>query len=227
MLLVDTADPVLLADALAFPGVQGFTTNPTLIARAAGVESLSREDYVRAARGLCGFAARTPAVRHFMIQAVGDGDEAVAQAAVYSGDIRPQANQTLWIKLAPTRASLGSCRRISELGCATLATAVFTPTQAYVAMEAGADGVAVYLGRLMRAGGDWRAQLAQIVEIVRDAEKLLLLASFQTRESIEAGLAFSRDLTLPPSLLEELLASAQADAAMEAFDARIVPTLRG
>ena len=57
MLLVDTADQNAILDALKFPGVQGFTTNPTLIARAAGAEALSLDEYVAAARKLCGMSA--------------------------------------------------------------------------------------------------------------------------------------------------------------------------
>lgn len=221
MLLVDTADPAVIADALTFPGVQGFTTNPTLIARAAGTESLTRDEYVRAALGLCAFAARRPEVRHFMIQSVGDAEDVLAQARIYAKSLPSGAGAKLWIKLLPTRPGLACCRRLEEIGCASLATAVFTPAQAYVAMEAGADGVAIYLGRLMRTQGDWRTQLERIVEIVREAEKLLLLASFQNAETIDTGLAFSRDLTLPPHLLGGLLNSPQSQEAIDAFEARL------
>lgn len=221
MLLVDTADPAAIADALTFPGVQGFTTNPTLIARAAGTDSLTREEYVRATLGLCALAARRPEVRHFMIQAVGDAEDALAQATIYARSLPAGTGAKLWIKLPPTRDALNCCRRLEEIGCDSLATAVFTPAQAYVAMEAGADGVAVYLGRLMRTQGDWRPQLEHIVEIVREAGKLLLLASFQNRATIETGLAFSRDLTLPPHLLGELLLAPQTEEAIETFAARL------
>lgn len=222
MLLVDTALESAIEEALAFPGVQGFTTNPTLIARAAGVETLTRDAYILAARKLCALAARRPEVRHCMIQAVGDADATLSQAETYAGDLPPTAEKKLWIKLAPTRAGLGCCRRLEALGCASLATAVFTPAQAYVAMEAGADGVAVYLGRLMRTQENWREQLQQIAEILRDAQRLLLLASFQTPDTIDAGLGFSRNLTVPPTLLRELLHAAQSEEAMRAFETRVL-----
>jgi transaldolase len=221
MLLVDTADPAAIADALEFPGVQGFTTNPTLIARAARVESLTRDDYITAALKLCDFAVQSSKVRHFMIQAVGDPDEAVSQAKTYAKALSAGADKKLWIKLLPTQTHLNCRRQFEEIGCASIATAVFTPAQAYVAMEAGADGVAVYLGRLMRTESDWRPQLKRIADILREARKLLLLASFQNRETIETGLAFSQNLTVPPMLLGEMLRSPQAEEAIEAFDARI------
>lgn len=221
MLLVDTADPNAIAEALTFPGVQGFTTNPTLIARASGGEALTREAYRAAALELCALATQRPEVRHFMIQAVGEGREAVSQAETYVSSLRSKTAAKLWIKLPPTRASLACCRSIRETGCASLATAVFTPAQAYVAIEAGADGVAVYLGRLMRTESDWRPQLARIAGIVREAQKMLLLASFQSLETIEAGLAFSQNLTVPPALLGDLLRSPQAEEAIDAFNGLI------
>lgn len=221
MLLVDTADPAAIEEALAFPGVQGFTTNPTLVARAAGVETLTRDDYVHAARRLCALAAQRSDVRHFMIQAIGDGEDVVSQAKTYSEALPPGSDQKFWIKLPPTRAFLNSCGRIEALGCASLVTAVFTPAQAYLAMEAGADGVAVYLGRLMRTDSDWRPRLERIVDIMREARKLLLLASFRDQETIETGLAFSRNLTAPPALLGEMLSSPQAQEAIDAFNAHV------
>ena len=223
MLLVDTADPTAIAEALTFPGVQGFTTNPTLIARASGNETLTRAAYIEAALRLCALATQSREVKHFMIQSVGDAEAAVSQATTYAQSLPGGARAKLWIKLPPTREAMTCCRPIAEIGCATLVTAVLTPAQAYVAMEAGADGVAVYLGRLMRTESDWRRRVEQIVEIVGEAQKLLLLASFQSRETIETGLSFSRDLTLPPTLLGELLHSAQAEEAIHAFEARVTP----
>lgn len=223
MLLVDTADPTAIEDALAFPGVQGFTTNPTLIARASGSERMTRKAYVEAALQLCALATGKREVRNFMLQSVGDAEATLSQAETYARSLPAGGGVKLWMKLPPTREGLSCCRPIAAIGCATLVTAVMTPTQAYVAMESGADGVAVYLGRLMRTESEWRRHLEQITEIVGEARKLLLLASFQSRETIEAGLAFSRDLTLPPALLDELLRSQGAEEAIHAFEARITP----
>ncbi|MBG0798498.1 hypothetical protein IYX23_12540 [Methylocystis sp. L43] len=222
MLLVDTADQDAILKALKFPGVQGFTTNPTLIARAAGAEALSLDEYVAAARKLCGMSADIGAIRHLMIQAVGSADDALRQAACYVGDLKAARGKKLWIKLAPTRTSLLCCAALKEKECASLATAVFTAAQAYVAMEAGADGVAVYLGRLMRREKDWEKQLDAIAAIVKSAERTLLLASFSDRQTVEVGLQYSRDITVPPSVLDDLLTSALSKEAIEAFDKNIV-----
>ncbi len=222
MLLVDTADQDAILKALKFPGVQGFTTNPTLMARAAGAEILPLNEYVAAARKLCEMSADVGVIRHLMIQAVGGADDTLRQAACYVDDLKAAHETKLWIKLAPTRASLECCAALKEMGCASLATAVFTTAQAYVAMEAGADGVAVYLGRLMRHERDWEQQLENIAAIVKSADRTLLLASFPDRQTVEIGLRYSRDITTPPSVLDELLTSALSQEAIEAFDKKVL-----
>ncbi len=221
MLLVDTADQNAILDALKFPGVQGFTTNPTLIARAAGAEALSLDEYVAAARKLCGMSADVGSIRQLMIQAVGSADDALRQATCYLDDLKTAREKKLWIKLAPTAPSLACCRALKDIGCASLATAVFTAAQAYVAMEAGADGVAVYLGRLMRRERDWEKQLESVAAIVKSAERTLLLASFPDRQTVEAGLRYSHDITAPPSVLEDLLTSSLSQEAIKAFDEKV------
>jgi transaldolase len=222
MLLVDTADQQAILNALEFPGVQGFTTNPTLMARAAGAETLSLDDYIAAARKLCKMSADIGAIQHLMIQAVGGRDETLSQATLYLDELKATHDKKLWLKLAPTPTSLACCSALKELGCASLVTAVFTATQAYVAMEAGADGVAVYLGRLMRLERDWESQLASIAAIVKSAERTLLLASFPDRQTIEVGLRYSRDITAPPAVIEELLKSSLSQEAIEGFDEKVV-----
>ncbi|CCJ07246.1 transaldolase family protein [Methylocystis sp. SC2] len=222
MLLVDTADQNAILDALKYPGVQGFTTNPTLIARAAGAEALSLDEYVGAARKLCKISADVDAIRQLMIQAVGGPDEIPRQTIRYLDELKTAREKKLWIKLAPTAPSLACCRALKDLGCASLATAVFTAAQAYVAMEAGADGVAVYLGRLMRHESDWEKQLEAIAAVVKSADRTLLLASFPDRQTVEVGLRYSRDITAPPSVLEDVLTSSLSQEAIEAFDKRIV-----
>ncbi len=221
MLLVDTADQDAILKALQFPGVQGFTTNPALMARAAGAEVLSLDEYVGAARKLCKMSADSDAIRHLMIQAVGDAGDIRRQATLYLDDLKAARDKQLWIKLTPTPASL-SCRpALKDMGCATLVTAVFTPAQAYVAMEAGADGLAVYLGRLMRLEPDWEGKLETIAAIVKSAGRTLLLASFPDRQTVDIGLRYSRDITAPPAVLDELLTSSLSQEAIKGFDEKV------
>lgn len=221
MILVDTADAGAIDRALAFPGVCGFTTNPLLIARAAGRASLTLPDYVAAGETLCRLAKARAGVRHVMIQAVDEPGQALDQARAWREALAPAGHARLWIKLPPTPGHLALCGELARLGCASLVTAVFTAAQAEVAMSAGADGVAVYFGRLTRGDPDGEAVVARIAHCVRRAGRLLLLASLADAMLIECALAYSADLTLPPEMLAGLLAAPGTTRALEQFDAAI------
>lgn len=218
MLLIDTADKALITEAIANPAVSGFTTNPTLMARAAGLDAIDPESYIRQATELCELPVAHPSIRDVMIQGIGSPDEILAQAKIYRDTLRSSGVATrLWIKLMPTTESFQIIPHIKALGCATLVTAVFTPPQAYMAMEAGADGIAVYVGRLMRAEQMWHAPLELMADIVHIAERTLLLASFPDLATVEQALRYSRDLTVPPAVLQEFLRSPHTADADQKF----------
>lgn len=221
MILIDTADPRAIDRALAFPAIGGFTTNPTLIARAAGVTALSLADYVAAGAELCRFATARAGVRHVMIQAVGEPHRALDQARAWRDALKPATHARLWVKLPPTPGHVALCGDLARLGCASLVTAVFTAAQAEVALGAGADGVAIYFGRLTRDAADGEAVVARIAHCVRRAEKMLLLASLANAALIENALAYSADMTLPPDILDALLAAPGSAQAMTQFDAAV------
>jgi transaldolase len=223
MLLVDTADPTLILEAIKSPAVHGFTTNPTLMARAANVESLPISEYISRARNLC-HLSRDSGIKHLkdlMIQVVGSPAEMLKQTSTYVEHLGTSTNAQLWIKLCPTQESIACCESIKNLGCKALVTAVFTTAQAYVAMESGADGIAVYVGRLMRLEKDWKDQLKRIAQVVHTAGKTLLLASFPDHQTVEVALEYSQDLTLPPNILKELLTSPHTEDALKIFDSKI------
>lgn len=221
VILVDTADAGAIDRALAFPAVYGFTTNPALIARAAGVTSLSLTDYVEAGETLCRLAKARAGARHVMIQTAGEPGRALDQAQAWRDALAPATHARLWIKLPPTPGHLALCGELARLGCASLVTAVFTAAQAEVAMGAGADGVAVYFGRLTRGQPDGEAVVARIAHCVRRAGKMLLLASLAEPALVERALAFSADLTLPPDMLDALLTAPGTTQALAQFEAAV------
>ncbi len=224
MLLVDSADLELLNKALRAPFVRGFTTNPNLMARSAYRESIGIAEYVELAKILCTMRLEgiAPSRMEVMIQGIGKADEIEKQATEYVSAIQSQAvDVRLWIKLMPTQESIGCISRLKGLGCSTLVTAVYSATQASVAMDSGADGVAVYLGRLMQFEELWQQRVERIANVLSSAKKMLLLASFPDLETIEKALDYSLDLTVPPSLLACLLDSPHSTEAGLSFDRKV------
>ena len=221
MLLVDTADRHAIARWARFPGVTGFTTNPSLMARSAGAETMPAKDYLAAGIALCGLAGETETVTDFMIQGIGAPRQIMAQAEAYLHAVRDPAAKRLWIKLPPTRDALSCCGVLNRMGCKTLVTAVFTAAQAYLAMRSGADGVAVYLGRMRKYHEQWEAPMRGIADVIGGMGGTLLLASFPDVETVERGLAYSHDMTVPPQVLEAMLGSDLSTQALDDFSARV------
>jgi transaldolase len=221
MIFVDSADRAELLHALSLPYVKGFTTNPTLFLRALGVERLRVADYVSFALDLVSLAASGTAVRDVMIQGVGAPDQIPTQALAYKNALRDERDKNLWIKLLPTADHLSLCPELASLGCKTLVTAVFTPLQVQAALESGADGVAVYLGRLMKNDESWEGKVETIARLIRLREKTLLMASLSDPSKVEIALRYSDELTAPIAVIERLLHSPFSSAAIDAFDAQV------
>jgi transaldolase len=220
MIFIDSADRAELSQALSLPYCKGFTTNPTLFLRALGVQELSLAEYVSAARSLVDFAAGDAKARDVMIQGVGAPGQVLAQLHAYRDALGAVRDTTLWIKLLPTREHLSLCPDIASLGCKSLVTAVFTPAQACAAMESGADGVAVYLGRTMKQD-DWETTLESIARLVLPREKMLLMASLADAWKVEAALRYSADITVPFAMIDQLLRSPHSDEAIATFTAQV------
>lgn len=221
MILVDAADRAELSQALSALYMKGVTTNPTLFLRALGAERLSVCEYVSAALDLVGFAANNATVQDFMIQGVGAPERILAQAQSYKAALGDPDDKKLWIKLPPTRDHLSLCPKLAALGCKTLITAVFTPAQGLAALERNADGVAVYLGRLMQRDDCWERKLDSIAGLVLARDRMLLMTSLPDLAKVETALRYSEDMTVPFAMIEQLLCSPFCSEAVAAFDAQV------
>lgn len=225
MILVDTAATGEISAALENPAVRGFTTNPKLIAQAAGKDIISARDYPRFCERLCRFAGTDQRIRHVMIQTIGPDSQTHALASGCREQLATAGSKsaaaTLWIKLPPMLEYLRCIAGLRREGCKTLVTAVFTPSQALLAMESGADGIAVYFGRLLKNDPEWEERLKTIVEIVRENKALLLLASLADPALVAQSLDFSRDITVPPALVPKLMDAPLSQAAMTEFAGQI------
>jgi transaldolase len=228
MILVDTADLEALGQCLAYPSIRGFTTNPTLVTRSAGVEQLSLPQYheciLRLIRALPHVAPQDDRCREIFLQGVGSAEQIVSMAREWREQLDP-ARWRLWIKLLPDRPSINAIPTLTGAGVRTLVTAVNTLAQARVSLDAGADGVAVYVGRLQRIHPEWSLKIARIAALSQRAHRTLLLASFKDLPLIESALELSDDITIPASLVPRLLDSPLSAAAIVEFGKTVAPSI--
>ena len=123
----------------------------------------------------------------------------------------------LVLKVPPTKASYQFVARYGEqFPCCV--TAVFSPTQALVAREAGARYVAVYVNRATRQMGNGLQLVQDVAKILKDSETEILAASIKsTNEACASIYAGAHHLTLPYQILTELMTNSLSEQAIADF----------
>ncbi|THD00433.1 hypothetical protein EYZ11_000160 [Aspergillus tanneri] len=122
-----------------------------------------------------------------------------------------------------------ACRTLEQAGVRTLATTLFTMTQAVLAAEVGCTYVAPYVNQLrvhFEPGFTDPNKLLPLCVLIQkyyesiEAKTQVIVASLASVYEIFA-LAGERHITVPPGLLEELSRSATAPGMQSLFDANV------
>lgn len=203
-IFVDSADISEVQRAMELGFIRGVTTNPLLIARS-GKE---------ACQVIAELGEICPGPIFHQVVA-GSTEEMLAEAKAFSA-LLPQR---LVIKVPCTLEGL---RLVSQIGeetpCAV--TAIFTPTQTYLACQAGARYVIPYLNRLTRAGGDGPGLVKTMREIVSESEVEIVAASLKSpQEVISALLNGAHHATAPLKVIEEMAENQLTAEALAEFAA--------
>lgn len=169
--------------------VHGVTTNPSLMAKAGIAPEL-------VLKGLA--ELEFPQVFYQLVSQ--DVKEMLSEARKAAG-IVPNG---LIFKIAPTDNGF---RFVAKYGnrfpCCV--TAVFSPAQALVAREAGAEYIAVYVNRATKQLGDGLALVRDLAKVLAGIQTGILAASLKsTQETVDAILAGAQHITLPFDVLASL-----------------------
>ncbi|KAA8646990.1 transaldolase family protein [Aspergillus tanneri] len=133
------------------------------------------------------------------------------------------------IKIPGTWEGMMACRTLEQAGVRTLATTLFTMTQAVLAAEVGCTYVAPYVNQLrvhFEPGFTDPNKLLPLCVLIQkyyesiEAKTQVIVASLASVYEIFA-LAGERHITVPPGLLEELSRSATAPGMQSLFDANV------
>ncbi len=213
---LDSAQPDDIRVAEQLPWCAGVTTNPTLVARAAGGGSLSLERYGDVLRSVVAATARP------VFAQVGEGERA---AMLRAGEqLLALAPNRLILKIPCTPVGIEVCAVLAKRGCPTAVTAVFSVAQVLLAAEAGAQWAAPYCHRYTEQAGDGLALVAGMLRALqhRGSTLRLLVASVKTRDEVERLLELGApDLTLPLPLLAGLVTHPLTDDALARFRADV------
>jgi transaldolase len=207
MLLLDSAraDDARRAAALGF--VRGATTNPALMA----VTGRRAEDVIPQLADIL-----PGTVFHQLTGETPDEREAEAHrfAALRPGRIG--------IKVPCTTENLGLVARLAADGLTCAVTAIFSPAQAVLAVEAGSGYLIPYVNRTTRLLGDGPAlvrELRQVIDALGAPTRIIAASVKSDQEAVAALVAGAHWLTLPLPVLETLGEHPASLAAIEEFRA--------
>ncbi len=203
-LFVDSAIVDEVREALTWGFVAGVTTNPILMGLAQRPAEEVIEELCRLTNGPVFYQVTKTDPREREV-------EARRFASISPGQVV--------LKIPCTLSGLALSARLSpQIPCA--ATAVFSPAQTFLAVEAGARYVIPYVNRATRLMGDGLALVRAMADVVarsgRSAE--VLAASLKTPDEVAGALlAGARHVTVPLAVIRAMAEHEDTLAAIEEF----------
>lgn len=206
-LYIDSAniDEVTQAWKLGF--LTGVTTNPSLVAKAGrpGLDVLKEILQLTSGPVFYQVTAETEAGR-------------IAQA----WEAAQLAPERVQVKIPATTENIGLAARLTKEGMHCCVTALASPAQAYLAVQAGAAYVAPYVNRLTRQVRDGVSVLRECVEVTRGSQTRVIAASLKSVDEVTAvALAGAHDITIPLDLILKLGDHEFSQRAIDEFAAAV------
>ena len=184
--------------------LDGVTTNPTLFSREKG-------DWRELAQAIC---KECPGP--VSLEVVGStAEEMLAEARDLIA-----FGPNVAVKIPMTLEGLKAVRQLKAKDVPVNVTLVFQPLQALMAAKAGAAYVSPFVGRIDAIGGDGMAMVEEIIAIFRnyDLQTNVLVASVRNPlHVVRAALLGADVVTVPFSVLKELVKHPLTDSGLEAF----------
>ncbi|MSP11571.1 MAG: transaldolase [Chloroflexi bacterium] len=212
-LFLDSADPAEVQRAADAGLVRGVTTNPTLIAKVLRKTGPYQEPLPLVQELLRIFPGTV------CYQVTATEPQAMLAEARQVVELSPAQ---VVIQIPATLANLEWVSRYShEMACAV--TAVYSPTQAFLAAEAGARFAIPYVNRATRLLGDGPELVRQIVELLETSTwdcSILATNLKSTAEVVETLLAGAAHVSATWSVIADMAEHPLTQQAIAEFAAR-------
>ena len=206
---VDIADIAEVRRVNAYYHIDGFTTNPNILAKA----SAPLEELFVEYRRYIGETGQ----RLFVQVTAQDADAMVEQAR----RLRAFFGDRLVVKLPAVREGYRACKQCKALGITVCVTVVHSMMQALMAAQAGADYAAPYISHIDNIGADGVHCVDEIVRAFDRAGSAckVLGASFRTVEQVDKlAIVGCHAVTITPETFDMLIAHPSTDVSMQGFN---------
>ena len=203
-LFLDSAqlDEARRASTLGF--IVGATTNPGLLARAGHADAL------KALKALCPLFPGT--VFYQLLGHTPREMEAEAEAFL-------SLAENIGLKIPCTADGLAYAAQVSARVTVAM-TGVFTPAQAYLSAQAGAEYVIPYVNRVTRFTGDGPGLIGQIAAILDPTDCEILAAGIKSpAEAVDTLLAGAHHVSLPLDVILGMAQNPLTEKAVADFEA--------
>lgn len=208
--LLDSANLGQISKLISTYPIEGVTTNPSII------KAEGRIDFFPHFRAL---RERIGAGRTLHIQVLATSAEMIVAEAQL---ILEQVDRDVFIKVPTTEPGLQAIQTLRGAGVKVTATAIYSKTQAMLAIAAGANYVAPYFNRMVNLDVDATATISGLRNLIdRDNYSCeIVAASFKNLAQVTAALeAGAHAVTVQPELLRSALTNPSIDSAVSGFAA--------
>lgn len=203
-IFIDSADVSEIKEAQAMGVLDGCTTNPSLLAKAGRkIETVIPE--------ICELVDGPVSAEVVAIDCEGILKEGRALAALHKNVV---------VKVPLIAEGLKAVRVFKKEGIRTNVTLCFSANQALLAAKAGATYISPFVGRLDDTSHEGMELIAQIVTIYEnyDFETEVLTASVRHPvHVVDAALAGSHCVTIPLSVIKQLIKHPLTDLGLQKF----------
>ena len=204
---LDTADLTEIKRAADAGLIDGITTNPSLLSKAAGDKGEPR-DILKQICDVVPGPISAEVVANSADEMLREGRE-LAKIA-----------DNIVVKVPMIEEGMIACRRFRSEGIKVNVTLCFSPTQALIAAKAGASFISPFVGRLDDISMNGMQLVQEIVTIYNnyDFETEVLVASVRhPMHVVEAALIGAHIATMPSKVLNQLLLHPLTDKGIDAF----------
>jgi len=205
-IFLDTADLKEIRRAAEAGLIDGVTTNPTLLARAAGGRD-AKEIFKEIAELVDGPVSA---------EVVGLDAETMVAEGTRLAALHPN----IVIKVPLTEDGLKACRAFRKEGIGVNVTLCFSPLQALLAAKAGATFISPFVGRLddiAHEGMDLISQIRQIYDNYGMETEILVASVRHPQHVVESALLGADCATIPPKVLWQMTKHPLTDRGVESF----------
>lgn len=193
-LIIDSSNIEQIKELNDLLTITGVTTNPTILTK-------SGREAMDVVKDLCEVLSEDQLL---FIQTVQTSFEGIMEEAKMISSIR---NKNMYVKIPVTHEGLRAIKECKKLGIHTLATAIYTADQAFLAAMNGAEYLAPYTNRMCNYG-DGVQDVKDLIEMLRvnNMPAKVIAASFkntyQVHELIKSGI---QAVTVPCDVLYQMI----------------------